>query len=708
MKTLRTTCKIGACEPFCGMEVDVEDGKMVGVRPDRGHPITKGYACIKGMHIADYQNDPDRLLHPQKRVDGGFENTDWDTAIADVGRKLRAIVDESGPTAIATYWGNAADSTAILLANSFCHAWGSPNSFNVLSLEYTDRGAVAERMLGNENYILQPDAGNASFALLLGTNPLVTQGMTLLQRRPRINSDFAAIKKRGGKVVVVDPRETESARAAQEHIAIRPGTDFYLLLGMIRHIIEERLYDQKFIERHCSHFDELRTAAFSVDLTESAGLTDVPENEIRRLANEFAQAKSGFACTRVGVQTSRNSTLTEWAVIALNAITGNIDREGGLYFNPGAVDVPELIKKFTKRRNPAPSRVGSYPQIFGGPPASVFSDDVLSDDPDRIRALIVVAGNPVITFPNTPKIEKALEKLDLLVCIDIYRSDTGAFADYNLPAKTIFEKGAFHFLTSNFEPYPFAEWKPPVAQSRGEARTEWEMFRDISRAAGVPFLNDPALDRIDRFMGLFGKGFTEEMLFNYLLMKKGGLRKLKKSARGIKYGDIQWGHFLEARLETPDKRINLAPSEFVNEVERLNPGSYQVTEKFPYVLISGARRLASYNSWTHNIPALMDKMEGNWATMHPDDIEALGLSDGNQIRIETEAGCMEIEVRSSPEIRTGVVSVQQFWGHNYDSSTMTSRAHPGVNVNLVHDDRDLDPFSGMPCYNGRRCRIEQV
>ncbi len=215
---------------------------------------------------------------------------------------------------------------------------------------------------------------------------------------------------------------------------------------MIRRIIETRSYDAGFVERHCRGFDRLAHAVHGIDPAAVERVTDVDRGVIDRLADELAAADGAFATTRVGVQTSRNSTLTEWAVQCLNAITGNVDRPGGVYYNPGVIDVPTLIEKFTRRRNNAPSRVGGYPQIFGGPPASVLAEDILSDAPDRIRALVVVAGNPVITFPNTAKIEKALERLDLLVCIDIYRSDTGAFADYNLPAATMYEKGTFHFL----------------------------------------------------------------------------------------------------------------------------------------------------------------------------------------------------------------------------------------------------------------------
>jgi len=681
---------------------------MVGVRPDPAHPITEGYACIKGMHVADYQNDPDRLLYPEKRVSAGWERVPWEVATDEIGRKLRALRDEFGPRAIATYWGNAADSISITLANTLCHSFGSPNSFNVLSLEYTDRGAVAERMFGNENLILQPDAGRAKFALLLGTNPIVTQGMTLLQRRPRIAADFKAVKRSGGKVVVVDPRYTETARLAQEHIAIRPGTDLFLLLGMLKRIVSNGAYDKRFVADCCAGWSELEEVLRQVDLDAVSSTTDVPRHTIERLADEFASADGAFATTRVGVQTSPNTTLTEWAVQTLNAVTGNIDRPGGVYFNPGAIDVPALIEQFTKRRNPARSRIGNYPQIFGGPPSSVFADDVVSDAPDRIRALVVIAGNPVITFPNTPRVEEALRRLDLLVCVDIYRSDTGSFADYNLPAATLYEKGTFHFLTSTFEPYPYAEWKPKVVEPRGETRSEWDIVKSIARSARVPFLNDPLVDRVAKLMEAVGVSFSENHLYRYLLLGRASLGRLKKAPGGIKFGEIEWGEFLRKGLQTDDGRIHLTPRDFPDALARVLRSPPLPSERYPFLLISGARRTASYNSWTHNIPALMEKMKGNWATMNPDDARDVSVSDGQTIRVTTDVGSLDIGIRTSPDIRRGVISVHQFWGHTYESSTMTSRKYPGVNVNVLHDDSALDEFSGMPIYNARPCRIEPL
>lgn len=708
METHRTTCKIGACEPFCGIEVDVDNGRMVAVRPDPKHPVTSGYACIKGMHVADYQNDPDRLLHPVRRATSGWEQIGWETATREIGLKLRDIRDAHGPTSIATYWGNAADSTTISLANTFCHAFGSPNSFNVLSLEYTDRGAVAGRMLGNENLILQPDAGRSKFALLLGTNPLVTNGMTLLQRRPRIAADIKAIQRGGGKVVVVDPRLTETARVADEHVPIRPGTDLFLLVAMIRHIVESERQARDFVERHTTGFDAWQGLVGKLDLDRAAAVTDVPRARIERLAVEFAASDGAFATTRVGVQTSHNTTLTEWAVQTLNAITGNIDRPGGVYFNPGFFDVPALIEQFTKRNNKAPSRVGGYPQIFGGPPAPVFADDVLSDDPGRIRALVVVAGNPVITFPNTAKMEAALRRLDLLVCIDLYLSDTGTFAHYNLPAATMYEKGGLHFLTSNFEPYPFVEWKPKLVRPRGEARSEWDIFKDLSRAARVPFLNDPILDKMSRAMEAFGLGFDEDWLYRYLLLGKARLGKLKQMPDGLKRSDVQWGKFLSGGLRTPDEKIHLAPSDLVDALPAALSAPVETTDEFPFLLISGARRLAAYNTWTHNIPALMEMMKGNWATLNPDDASRLGIASGGRVRVVSATGSVHIGVIVSADVRPGVVAIHQFWGHNYESGMKTTRKYPGVNVNFLHDDRVRDSFCGMPVYNGTPCRVERA
>ena len=706
-------CKIGACEPQCGLKFTVEDNRIIDIAPDPDHPISKGYVCKKGMAIDEYQHDPDRLLFPEAKTPAGFKRTSWATATREIGTSLQDIVDRWGPSSIATYWGNAADSSGIILANSLCAAFGSPNSFNVLSLEYTDRGAVAGQMFGNEHLVLQPDADNADFALLLGANPLVTQGMTLLQRRPRIGESLKNIQRRGGKVVVVDPRLTESAKIADQHVRIVPGTDLFLLLGMFNHITSQRRYDVTYVGRCTSGLDKLTEIGSRFSNSDISNITRIPEQIIKQLAEDLAAADRGFITTRVGVQTSRNTTLTEWLVQTLNALTGNIGRKGGLFYHPGAINNIRFIDTFTKDKNNSPSRIGHYPQIFGGPPASTLADDILSDSPERIRALVVIAGNPIISFPNTERMKRALERLELLVCIDIYRSDTGAFADYNLPAATIYEKGGLHFLTQPFDPYPFLEWRPKILEPEGEVRSEWDMVRDICRATRVPFLNNRLIDLLDRGLGLTGSGFTEEHLSQFLLLssmsrKKMTLSKLKRSKYGIKIAEPDYESTLEQFINNPDRKIQLSPAEFIDELLSVSRNLPQYNSDYPFQLISGGRRLASFNSWTHNMPHLSKGLGGNRAIINRDDASSLGVADGDRVKLHTKTGSLEIPVELSDEIMHGVVMVHQFWGHSYESGQSYAKNKPGCNVNYLHSDTDLDKFSGMPVFNGTPCKVSRI
>lgn len=708
-QTISTVCKIGACEPFCGISLNVEGGKITRVKPDPAHPISEGYVCIKGMNLLGYQNAPDRLLYPLHRKESGWSRVSWDDALGDIGARLHALTQQFGPRAVATYWGNAADSIGITMANTFCHAFGSPNSYNVLSLEYTDRGIVAEAIYGNENLILQPDVKHAKYALLLGTNPIVTQGLTLLQRRPHVGADLKHARKHGGKLVVLDPQRTQTARMADLHVPIRPGTDLFFLLGMLHVIVQEGLQNEAFIKAHTTGFAQWRELAQQISLQQTEQITGVKATTIQDIARDFAAADGAYISTRVGVQTSHNSTLTEWVVATLVAITGNIDRTGGLYFNPSVLDIPGLIKKFTKRKNPSPSRIGNYPPIFGGLPCAVLADEILTPGEGQVRALIVIAGNPVISFPNTPKIEEALQSLDLLVVIDIFHNDTASFADYVLPAATQYERGEWHFLTSTFDQEPFAEFRPKVVEPPGECRGEWEIFKELSRKAKVPFLNNPLFDKLARFLDGIGIGFTPELLRRYLLFgKTPSYSHLKKSSHGAYGKPFQFGHFFTQQIHREDRRIQLAPPSFVEELQRVCQSLPKANDRFPFVLISGARRSASFNSWTHNIPALVEKLGGNWAILNQRDGDALGIREGDNIRIRSACGEIEIEARLSTDIAPGVVAVHQHWGHVYDAQWTTANKYPGVNVNHLHSHEVRDTFSGMAVFNGTPVSIEKI
>jgi formate dehydrogenase len=263
-------------------------------------------------------------------------------------------------------------------------------------------------------------------------------------------------------------------------------------------------------------------------------------------------------------------------------------------------------------------------------------------------------------------------------------------------------------LTSNFEPYPYIEWRPKLVEPRGEARSEWEIFRDLSRHAGVPFLNHPAVSAIDRVLGALGSAITADHFYRFLLFGKTTLSRLKANAGGLKFGDIAWGDFTARRLETEDGRIQLAPMDFVEALPKALESPLRASVEFPLILISGGRRSASYNTWTHNIPKLMEKLNGNWATLSRVDADRLGVEDGTTVRVVSCTGTLEIGAAVSDEIREGVVMIHQFWGHKFESGMKTSRSHPGENVNFLHDDCVRDSFTGMPVFNGTPCRVEAI
>ncbi len=709
--TVRTTCKVGACEPYCGIEVDVRDGVMVAVRGDKQHPVSKGYMCVKGYNLLEYQNDPDRLLHPLRKTSTGFERADWETATTDIGTRLRSITDKHGPDSVATYWGNAADSANIVLALTTAGAFGSRNTYNVLSLEFTDRGAVAQRVYGDEGVMVQPDANHTSHALLLGTNPVVTQGMALLQRRPRIRGDLRDIQRRGGTLTVVDPRQTETTAFADHHLAIRPGTDLYFLIGLISHILRSDLADQAWLGLHTEGLEEWSRITAGVDLDWVAKTCDLPRRVIEAEAERFASAPAAFATTRVGVQTGPNTTLTEWAVTTLNAITGNIAKPGGMIFHGGATDPAQFLLDGLLRNNFTPSRIGNHPHIFGGLPATVLADDILSDDEDRVRALIVYAGNPVISFPDTKKMEAALERLDLLVCFDIYHSDTGSFADWSLPAVTQFEKPSMHFMVDKYEPVRRLEWKPQVVPPTGEARLEWEAMQDICVAADAPFLNNPALHEKVLEHRARDTYYPERAMYEGVMPEGVTLDEVIDTPGGIELPAEGAGAFFEQHVKTQSGKLQLAPADLVEGLDQAladEAAGHEAaaSQEFPLLLISGQRQLRSFNTWTHNMPKLTAPLAEPTATIHPDLASKHGLVDGDKIQLQTSVGQIKIGVTIKESIRPDTVAVPQFWGHHYQSGQSLARKRPGVNVNQLHSTVEVDHYTAMPMFNARPCRIQ--
>jgi anaerobic selenocysteine-containing dehydrogenase len=701
-----THCDI--CLAACGMEVEVEDNRIVDLRGDKDHPLTRGFLCPKGMVSHEMVEDPLRLRHPYERVGPEWKPISWAEAYGKISRRLRTLIEKHGPHSIALYYGggNATSSVNYMLADGFLRALGSDRLYNVLTLEFTNRYLVMEKMYGKPFFVTQPDMDRTDCLLIFGSNPMVSLD------HPGIVGSLKDLKKRGGKLFVVDPRKTETARMADVHVDILPGTDLFMLLAMHAHIFRKGLENREFLERHCAgreHFQQLP----QVNPEDAARLCGVSAGAITRIAETFATAGSACAVCKLGVNVSRNCTLTYWLVEALNAVTGNVDRPGGLLFNPGILDL-NLLSKISAGWKRRKSRIGGYPYLTNSYPASELSREILMDSSDRIRGLIVDAGDPSLLFPNASRFEEAAEKLDLLVSIDTYMNETAQKADFVLPAANFFEKDDLYILFPDHFPYPFAQWKHKVVNPPDGVKPEWEIFRDLSRHMGVPILNQWPMEWMFRggeFLGTM-TGTPTRFAFdpkNYYRLLLGGLGKVKfgrlmKNPHGVKVADIRFGAALK-RMATPSKKIELAPAEFVEALKRVNPPP-EGSDRFPLVLITGERSPHTKNTQLRGVTSLTKTQSSNFLRISNKDAAFASVKNGDLVEVSTPHGKATVRVRVTDDIRPGVVSLTHGWGRRlFHPETRPNPEQQGVSANLLTVDENLDELCGMPVYNAIPCRV---
>ena len=710
-----TYCRI--CEANCGMVATVEDGRVAKLRPDRDHPLSRGYACPKGIAFPEVQDDPDRVVHPLRRRPGGaLERVSWDEALADVGGRLRAIRDEHGGDAIGMYMGNPA-------AWSFGHtvwgkglldALGSPHYYSSGSQDVNNRFAASALLYGTPLTIPIPDVLRTDLLVVFGANPYVSNGSVL--SIPRVRDRLRAIVRRGGRVVVVDPRRTETAREL-EHLPIRPDGDARLLLSLLHVVFEEGLADRGALEASCQDGDELRRLAAAHPPEAGEAWTGVPAERARALARDIATAGGAAIYGRTGTCLGRHGTLTAFLLDALAAVTGNLDRPGGLLIGTSPFDLEAHAERagmatYGERR----SRVGGFPDVLGQMPATLMAPEIETPGPGRLRALIVTAGNPVHSVPDGAALERALPKLDLLVSIDLYVNETARHADYVLPATTWLEREDAPVTFGQFFYRPFLQYTGAVVPRRGEAREEWEIFDALARTLGVVPASIPAL----RLLGRAGVRMGPRRVMDTLLrtgprgdlfgLRRGGLslERLERQPHGLVLDEHWPTGVLPARIKHRPRRVRLAPPEIVAEVRRLEAEPPPGDGALPLRLI-GMRELRSHNSWMHNVPALMRGGRRHALRMHPADAAARGLVDGDPVRVRSERG----EVGPAPvlvtdEMTPGVVALPHGWGHS--GGWRRANAAGGVNVNALTsaDPESLERLAGMSRLNGVPVEVEPL
>ncbi len=728
---LKTYCRI--CEPLCGMVATVEDGRLVQLRPDRDHPLSRGFACPKGIAFADIQNDPDRVLHPLRRTaSGDFERVGWEEALADIAARLGAIRSEHGGDAIGGYFGNP---SAFNMAHSlwfpaFMKALGSRNVYSAGSQDVNNRFVASELLYGSPVTAPIPDLARTELLVIVGANPLVSHGSVV--SAPRIKDELHGITGRGGRVVVVDPRRTETA-SAFEWMPIAPDGDAHLLLSLLAVMFEEGIADEEAIARQTTGVEALRelVAPFPPERTEP--LHGIAAAELRELARELCGTERAAVYGRTGTCLGRSGTLTTFLLDAVNIVAGNLDREGGSMFGtlgvPGERRLTKAGLGWIAKTGARRSRIGDFPSVLGTMPAAVLAKEVTTPGEGQIRALLLSAGNPVLSVPNGDELEEALDQLELMVSIDLYVNETNAHADYVLPATTMYERDDFPIAFQTLFTTPFRQATRAVVPPAGEAREEWQVLDELlGRITGASG-RLRALGAIRRLAGPLGRAATAPMRIADGLVRMGkggdrfGLRRgglnLKKLLEEHPSGVTVADHLEPGALGTvawhDDRRAHLDHAEIEHEVARLE--QRPADPSFPLRLI-GMRELRSENSWMHNSPLLNRGGRLQAARVHPSDADALGLAEGGRARIVSPHGRIELPVLLTDDIKPGVVAVPHGWGHKGSGGWSVANAsgdgdetgNGGANVNLLMSTEisDVEPLAGMAHLNGVPIRLEAV
>ncbi len=705
MRTHVTYCRI--CEAACGLLADVEGGRVVALRPDPDHVVSRGFACAKGTRFAAVHEDPDRVDHPLQRVNGRLERVSWHDAVTRAGAALRGLRERHGPHSVAVYVGNPAafSATLPLAGMGFVRALGTRNYFNAGSLDCNNKFVTSRAMLGSPAIHPVPDLDHARFALLLGTNPSVSQSSFV--NAPRMMERLKAIEQRGGEVVVVDPRRTETARSVGRHVPIVPEMDAALLLAMIHVVLSEGLEQPDVVERTTNGASALRrlSARFTPDRVAAA--TGVPADTLRELARRFAAAGGAFCHLSTGVNQGRFGTVAYGAKIALEAITGNLDAHGGALVPHGAADVAGLAHRFGIDREPGwTSRIGGFSPVLGAMPCGIFADEVLTPGEGQIRGLVCIAGNPLLSMPGGPRLEAALRSLETVVSLDLFVNDTAAFAHWVLPSTDWLERDDLPYAQLQLQPVPYVQWTEAVVRPRGERRGEWDVLFDLADATGVPMFGRRALHLAGRAAARLGG--TRAVVLPSLVRALGPrpLRTLRANPHGLLVDRERPGSFLAKRVLTRSGRVELCPDgifdradELESELDHRAAGTLRLFTK---------RERLGHNSWMHNHPGLTTRPHA--AHLAPSDAARLGISSGDRVRVTSSSGAIELIAEVSDDVLAGSVAVPHGYGHHAGSGWTHARARGGANVNALADTGpdSVDPVSGMSRFVGVRVQMERV
>lgn len=713
------------------MIATVEDGRLVALRPDKDHPVSAGFACQKGIAFSEVVNDPDRVTTPLRRtrVDGlrasgssedGFEPVSWDEAMADIASRVAAVHRDHGSGGIGWYFGNpgAFNYSYTIALQSMTFGFPRMHLFTAGSQDVNNRFVASQLLYGSPLALPVPDVLRTDLLVVMGANPVVSHGSVLTA--PRIRDRMHDIVKRGGRVLVIDPRRTETA-AQFEWLGIVPDGDAFLLLSLLQVMFSENLADRARLARHADGVDWLEQLArpFSPEATEAH--TGIDPGTVRALARDLVRTERAAVYGRVGTSIGENGTLTTYLIDAVNLVAGNLDVPGGSMFGRLGIPGERWLTKaggallrgvYTRRR----SRIGGFPAVLGSEPAAVMAKEITTPGRGQIKALFVGAGNPVLSVPNGDELERALESLDLMVGIDLYVNETLAHCDYVLPATSMYERDDFPLPFQTLQPTPLRQATEAVIAPVGQARAEWQIIDDLAGRLSRTTPGFALLAGVRKVLSLFGARLSPRMLADAVIrLSEGGDRfglrrglSFSKLTREHPHGAVLArylrGGVLRDVVVYRGGRVRLRHDSIGAEVDKLS--RRRVPDGYPMRLI-GMREARSENSWLHNAPLLMRGGRAQHALVHADDAAAAGIDDGDLVRIASPHGEIELPATVTKDIVAGVVAVPHGWGHKGTAGWRVANSAGGANVNRLMSSAvdDVESLAGMARLTGVPVRI---
>ncbi|MCC6648252.1 MAG: molybdopterin-dependent oxidoreductase [Polyangiaceae bacterium] len=685
---------------MCGVTIEVDGDTITSIRGDDDDPFSRGHVCPKALALKDVHEDPDRLTLPQRRTGARWETISWEEALAEAAGRLHAVQRAHGRSAVALYQGNPTvhNYGSLLFGQVLARAIGSRNNYSATSADQLPHMLAALEMFGHQLLLPVPDVDRTDFMLMLGANPVASNGS--IMTAPGVERRLKALVARGA-LVVVDPRRTETAALATEHVPITPGGDAALLLAVLHVLHRDGLARPGRLAAFTRGLERLEAVARRYPPSRVAGACGVPAERIERLARALGEARRPVVYGRVGLCTQRFGGVGAWLVNALNIALGALDREGGAMFTTPAADAVAAMAKIGMRGHfdRGRSRVRGLPEFGGEYPVATLADEIETPGEGQVRALVCSAGNPVLSSPNGARLDRALSTLDFVLSIDLYRNETSRHAHLILPPTFALEHDhydvAFHVLAVRNT----AKLSLPLFAPRAGARHDWQIMLELAsrltrhrggKDALVGGLGAAALRRLGP------RGLVDLMLRtgpHGLTMKE-----LERHPHGIDLGPLL--PRLPARLFTSDGMIDAAPPVFLKDLARVDAWLDEAQAPGGLSLI-GRRDLRSNNSWLHNSRRLVKGPPRCTLLVHPDDAAARGLRDGASARLSSRVGELLVTVELSPEMRPGVVSLPHGWGHGRDGVELrVAREAPGQSLNDLVDERALDELSGTAALNG--------